>query len=41
MGAETALVVKQEILNALAAKGVDRVETNVICAIAGKESGSA
>lgn len=41
IGTETALVVKQEILNALAAKGVDRVGTNVIYAIVGKESGSA
>lgn len=41
MGAEAALGVKQEILNALAAKGVDRVGTNVIYAIARKGSGLA
>lgn len=38
MGAETAHVVKQEILNVLAAKAVNRIGTNVIYAIAGKES---
>jgi ubiquinone/menaquinone biosynthesis C-methylase UbiE len=37
MGAETALVVKREILDALAAEGVDRVETNVIYAVAQRE----
>jgi len=34
MGAELARGVRQELLDALAAKGVDRVETNVIYAIA-------
>jgi ubiquinone/menaquinone biosynthesis C-methylase UbiE len=41
MGAEAALGVKQEILNALAAKGVNRVGTNVIYAVARQGSGSA
>jgi ubiquinone/menaquinone biosynthesis C-methylase UbiE len=41
MGAEPARGVRQEILNALAAKGVDRVGTNVIYAVAWEGSGSA
>jgi len=39
MGAEVAREVKREILDRLAAIGVDRVETNVIYAIAEKPSG--
>lgn len=41
MGADAALGVKREILNALAAKGVNRVGTNVIYAVARRGSGSA
>jgi ubiquinone/menaquinone biosynthesis C-methylase UbiE len=41
MGAELARQVKHEVLERLAAKGVDRVETNVIYAIAEKPSGPA
>ena len=41
MGAELAREVKQEVLDWLAAKGVDQVETNVIYAIAEKPSGPA
>jgi SAM-dependent methyltransferase len=41
MGPELAREVKQEILDPLAAAGVDRVETNVIYAIAEKQSGPA
>ena len=41
MGTDAARGVKQEILNALSARGVDRVETNVIYAVARKGSGSA
>jgi hypothetical protein len=41
MGAELAREVKHEVLDRLAAKGVDRVETNVIYAIAEKPSGQA
>jgi ubiquinone/menaquinone biosynthesis C-methylase UbiE len=41
MGPELASEVKREILARLAATGVDRVETNVIYAIAEKESGPA
>jgi len=37
MGAEAAHGVKQEILDTLIAKGVDRVGTNVIYAVAGKD----
>jgi ubiquinone/menaquinone biosynthesis C-methylase UbiE len=37
MGSETALSVKEEIVNALAAKGIDRVRTNVIYAVASKD----
>ncbi len=40
MGAAAALGVKEEILNALAAKGVKRVETNVIYAVAQQGSRS-
>ena len=40
MGAETALGVKEEILNTLYANGVDRVETNVVYAVA-RKAGSA
>ena len=36
MGTDTARGVKQEILNTLSARGVDRVETNVIYAVARK-----
>ncbi len=36
MGPELARGVRQEVLDQLAAKGVDRVETNVIYAVAGK-----
>jgi hypothetical protein len=41
MGAELAREVKQEVLDRLAAKGVARVETNVIYAVAEKPSGPA
>jgi ubiquinone/menaquinone biosynthesis C-methylase UbiE len=41
MGPELAREVKHEILDRLAAAGVDRVETNVIYAIAEKQSGPA
>jgi SAM-dependent methyltransferase len=41
MGAEAAIGVKREILQALAVKGVDRVGTNVIYAVARREDGSA
>ena len=41
MGAELAREVKHEILDRLAAAGVDRVATNVIYAIAQKQSGPA
>jgi ubiquinone/menaquinone biosynthesis C-methylase UbiE len=41
MGVEAARSVRQEILTTLAAKGVDRVETNVIYAVAQRRSGSA
>jgi ubiquinone/menaquinone biosynthesis C-methylase UbiE len=41
MGAEAASGVKQEIINTLAVRGVDRVETNVIYAVAREGSGSA
>jgi ubiquinone/menaquinone biosynthesis C-methylase UbiE len=41
MGAEAALGVKQEILSALAAKDVNRVGTNVVYAVAQRESGLA
>jgi hypothetical protein len=41
MGAEAALGVKQKILSTLAAKGVNRVGTNVIYAIAQQGSVSA
>ena len=40
MGPEAAGAVKQEVLEALAERGVDRVKTNVIYAIAGARSGS-
>ena len=40
MGAEAARAVRQEILDALAAKGLDRVATNVIYAVAEKGSRS-
>jgi ubiquinone/menaquinone biosynthesis C-methylase UbiE len=36
MGPETALAVKQDVLGTLAARGVDRVATNVIYAVAGR-----
>jgi SAM-dependent methyltransferase len=39
MGADAARSVKQEILNTLSASGVDRVETNVIYAVAAAEPG--
>ena len=38
MGTELAREVKHEILDRLAASGVDRVETNVIYAIAGRSA---
>ena len=41
LGAEVAVGVKQEIVSTLATTGVDRVETNVIYAIAKRSSGSA
>ena len=41
MGPELACEVKHEVLGRLAAKGVERVETNVIYAIAGNPSGLA
>jgi len=41
MGPELAREVKQEVLDRLVGKGVDRVETNVIYAIAEKPTGPA
>jgi hypothetical protein len=41
MGVELAREVQREVLDRLAAKGVERVETNVIFAIAEKPSGQA
>ena len=41
MGGEVAREVRQEVLDRLAAKGIDRIETNVIYAVAEKESGPA
>jgi ubiquinone/menaquinone biosynthesis C-methylase UbiE len=41
MGPELAREVKHEVLDRLAAKGIDRIETNVIYAIAEKPSGPA
>ena len=41
MGPELACEVKHEVLDRLAAKGVDRVETNVIYAIAEQPSSPA
>jgi hypothetical protein len=41
MGTDAARGAKQEILNTLSARGVDRVETNVIYSVARKGSGSA
>ena len=38
MGAELAREVKHEVLDRLATNGVDRIETNVICAVSGKQS---
>ena len=38
MGAELAQEVKHEVLDRLATNGVHRVETNVIYAVAGKQS---
>ena len=41
MGTELAREVKHEVLDRLAAKGIDRIETDVIYAIAEKPSGPA